>query len=168
MRETVKIVSDIREALERIDLSNMRRSDAQIVGIFKEIISGALNVSEKISCISEAKNLGNISFLCNRKLVLIRTSDAIALNKLTLGRGLSFNLRENELKIYNRGCEMRLTPHQVSIKIQNISRSIDLRKIEGVSEHSSIISKVFGSIIEVINRINEDLSKCIKIERIKC
>jgi len=168
LREVVKIVSEIREALEKIDLSSLRRSDAQVVGIFKEIISGALDISEKISCIGETKTLGNINFLCNKKLVLVRTPDVIVLNKLTLGRGLSFNLRENELKIYSRGYEISLMPYLVIIKLQNISRNIDLRKIEGVSEHSSLIGKVFSNVIDVINKINEDLFKCIKMERIKC
>ncbi len=168
MREVVKIVSGIREAIERIDISSLRRSDAQIVGIFKEVVSGVAEISEKIACIDEARRIEKIDFLCNRKLVLVKTPEIIALSKLGFGRGLSFSIRGNELKIYNRGYEISLSPHQIIVKLENISKTIDLRKIEGVSEHSSLISRVFSNVIETINKTNEDLTKCIKLGRIKC
>ena len=168
MREVRDLVSSIKESLDRIDLSKLKRLDIQTLSLFKEIVDSALEISEKISCIDETKNFGNVDHLCFKNLVLTKTSQGVVINKLGFGRVIHFDTRNRELKISSDKYEIRLTPTQILLRISEIQRTIDLRKIENISENNAIAVKIFSNVIEALNKTNEDLSRCIRIERIKC
>jgi len=57
MSDIDMIVRSIVENVEKIDVSKLRRSDVQIIGMLKELITLSNNVVRKLMCLKEHKNI---------------------------------------------------------------------------------------------------------------
>ncbi|MEL9929749.1 MAG: hypothetical protein QXF50_02475, partial [Sulfolobales archaeon] len=98
------IVGDLRNRIDEVEVSRLRRSDAQVLSLFKEAISLLHDVTSKAGCLLNHSNVKNVGAICSRKWIAsIADQKIYSVTKLTRGIGFSIDLVERSVKIFNRG-----------------------------------------------------------------
>ncbi|NAZ13315.1 MAG: hypothetical protein GU359_04080 [Desulfurococcales archaeon] len=168
MSDIDMIVRSIVENVEKIDVSKLRRSDVQIIGMLKELITLSNNVVRKLMCLKEHKNIKISGAVCGRKWVFTETDHYISIYKLGFGGSIFIDKKEKMIMIRNREYGIIFSPYNVAAYIPTYKIEIDLRRVERISERSTLISKSFSKTLETLKRADEDFTKCVKTERIRC
>lgn len=163
-----EILKNLSDSIERIDTSRLRKSDLYVVSLLKELIAMSSSVLDKVFCIGDYRGIKTVGALCGRKWVVTDTDSLLSIYKIGFGGGVVIDRDNRSLMIYNRGYSIVFYSNTVSASIPTATTEIDIRRVEGVSENASLISKTFSRVVETLRRAEEDLSRCIKTERIKC
>ncbi|MEZ0289537.1 MAG: hypothetical protein ABWJ42_00390 [Sulfolobales archaeon] len=170
MKEIIALVSDIRSRVDEIDLSKLKRSDAQVISLLKEVLTLFQSVIERADCLLSSKKIERVGSICTNRWIASLPSEyhIISISKLGSGIGFSIDLGERRVKIFNKDYSMEFTRDRAYVTMPTKQIEINLREPEEISSHYAAVSKTFRYVISTLRRSEDDFGKCIKFERIRC
>ena len=160
------ILDNFERGIKR-NIDELRVDEVSIGGMIKELINIAKNIEEKLRCISSQNNSKQSDFICGKRWALLNRNGILLISRIGSDKAISY-IGDNMINVANGEYRVTMLKDKILFKSPTFMIELNIITLDNLKDKKHLIKIVLSKVINSAKYMEQELSKCIRRNNLKC